>query len=103
VNVGRRRELYYFRDEQGLEVDFLVPGRSGAVALVECKAARTVTPVLAGPMRRLAEAMKRKRQRPTAVEMFFSSAAKETGSDSGNRSRRARGGVAGFYCRAMIE
>ncbi len=26
TNAGRRRELYYFRDEQGLEVDFLVPG-----------------------------------------------------------------------------
>jgi hypothetical protein len=50
VNDGRRRELYYFRDEQGLEVDFLVPGRSGAVTLVECKAARTVTPSMAAPM-----------------------------------------------------
>jgi predicted AAA+ superfamily ATPase len=71
VNAGRRRELYYFRDEQGLEVDFLVPGRSGAVMLVECKAARTVTPALAGSMRRLAEAMNRKRQRRTAIEMFL--------------------------------
>jgi hypothetical protein len=50
VNDGRRRELYYFRDEQGLEVDFLVPGRSGAVTLVECKAARTVNPSMAAPM-----------------------------------------------------
>jgi predicted AAA+ superfamily ATPase len=71
VNDGRRRELYYFRDEQGLEVDFLVPGRGGAVTLVECKAARTVTPTMAGPMRRLAEVMKRKRQRRTAIEMFL--------------------------------
>ena len=38
VNAGRRRELYYFRDEQGLEVDFVVPGRGGSLALVECKA-----------------------------------------------------------------
>ena len=58
MNGGRRRELYYFRDEQGLEVDFLVPGRSGAVTLVECKATGTVNPAMAGPMRRLAEAMK---------------------------------------------
>jgi predicted AAA+ superfamily ATPase len=70
VNDGRRRELYYFRDEQGLEVDFLVPGRSGAVTLVECKAARTVTPSMTAPMRRLAEAMKEKRRR-TAIEMFL--------------------------------
>jgi hypothetical protein len=70
VNDGRRREIYYFRDEQGLEVDFLVPGRSGAVTLVECKAARTVAPAMAGPMQKLAEAMKRKRQ-ITAIEMFL--------------------------------
>ena len=60
VNAGRRRELYYFRDEQGLEVDFLLPGRGGSLALVECKAGRTVTPAMAVPMQRLAEAMKRK-------------------------------------------
>jgi len=27
LNAGRRRELYYFRDHQGLEVDFVVPTR----------------------------------------------------------------------------
>jgi predicted AAA+ superfamily ATPase len=60
TNSGRRRELYYFRDEQGLEVDFLVPGRGGAVWLVECKAARTVTPSDAAPMQRLADALRKK-------------------------------------------
>ena len=29
VNAGRRKELYYFWDRQGLEVDFLVPRRDG--------------------------------------------------------------------------
>jgi predicted AAA+ superfamily ATPase len=29
VNSGRRRELYYFRDEQGLEVDFVIPSAAG--------------------------------------------------------------------------
>jgi predicted AAA+ superfamily ATPase len=70
VNRGRRPEIYYFRDEQGLEVDFLVPGQSGALALVECKAARTVTPAMAAPMQRLAVALARKRPRGTPVEMF---------------------------------
>lgn len=56
VNAGRRRELYYFRDQQGLEVDFVMPGRGGGLRLVETKAAKTVTPGMAGPMRRLAEA-----------------------------------------------
>jgi predicted AAA+ superfamily ATPase len=69
VNAGRRRELYYFRDEQGLEVDFLVPGRGGAVSLVECKASRTVTPAMAGPLHRLAEALRKKRPPGTTVEL----------------------------------
>lgn len=71
VNAGRRRELYYFRDEQGLEVDFLVPGRGGSVALVECKAGRTVTPAMAAPLQRLAEALKRKRGNAAVVPMFL--------------------------------
>jgi hypothetical protein len=71
ANAGRRRELYYFRDEQGLEVDFLVPGRGGAISLVECKAARTVAPTDAAPMQRLAAALRQKRSRQTAVELHL--------------------------------
>lgn len=56
VNTGGRRELYYFRDQQGLEVDFVVPGRNASVTLVEAKSSRTVTPDLAAPMQRLAAA-----------------------------------------------
>jgi uncharacterized protein len=57
VNAGRRREIYHFRDEQGLEVDFVVPGRGGTLALVECKAGRTVTPAMAAPLQRLLAAL----------------------------------------------
>lgn len=71
ANAGGRRELYHFRDEQGLEVDFVIPGRGGSVALVECKAAATVTPAMATPMQRLAAAMKDKRRKGTAVAMFL--------------------------------
>jgi hypothetical protein len=71
TNAGRRREIYYFRDEQGLEVDFLVPGKSGLIALVECKASRTVTPAMAISLQRLAEAVKKKRAKGSAVEMFL--------------------------------
>jgi hypothetical protein len=63
LNAGRRRELYYFRDQQGLEVDFVVPGKGGSVRLVEAKAARTVTPGDASAMQRLAAAW---RKRPGA-------------------------------------
>lgn len=69
TGAGGRRELYYFRDQQGLEVDFLLPRPGGTIALVECKAGRTVTPTMAAPMQRLAEAIAaRRRQR---VEMFL--------------------------------
>ena len=60
VNAGLRRELYYFRDQQGLEVDFLMPRRGGTMTLVECKAGRTVTPAMAAPLRQLGAAMKKK-------------------------------------------
>jgi predicted AAA+ superfamily ATPase len=71
ANAGRRRELYCFRDEQGLEVDFVIPGRGGSVSLVECKASATVTPAMASPMLRLGSAMKDKRRKGTAVSMFL--------------------------------
>jgi hypothetical protein len=71
VNAGRRRELYFFRDEQGLEVDFLVPGRGGSVTLLECKAGRTVTPSMAAPMRRLGEAIRATGQAGIPVDMFL--------------------------------
>ena len=47
LNAGGRKELYHFRDQQGLEVDFVVPGKEGRIALVEAKASRTVRPELA--------------------------------------------------------
>jgi predicted AAA+ superfamily ATPase len=56
VNRGQRRELYHFRDEQGLEVDFLLPGKEGGVTLIECKSTRTPLPAMADAMRRLAAA-----------------------------------------------
>ncbi|MEW6688983.1 MAG: ATP-binding protein [Pseudomonadota bacterium] len=54
---GRRRELYHFRDQQGLEVDFLVPD-GGALLLVEAKATRTPVPAMAAPLLRLARAVR---------------------------------------------
>ena len=70
ANAGGRRELYYFRDQQGLEVDFLMPRRGGSMVLVECKAGRSVTPAMAAALRQLGAAMKRKRGR-ASVEMLL--------------------------------
>lgn len=59
LNQGGRRQLYYFRDQQGLEVDFLVPQSADKLLLLEVKATRTPTPAMAQPMQRLAAAIKR--------------------------------------------
>lgn len=56
ANAGSRRQLYTFRDQQGLEVDFVLPGKAGSVTLVEAKASRTVTPTMARPVARLSQA-----------------------------------------------
>lgn len=49
-------EVYYFRDEQGLEVDLLFASHADAVTLVECKTSATVSPQMSEPMRKLAKA-----------------------------------------------
>jgi predicted AAA+ superfamily ATPase len=46
VNAGERKQLYHFRDQQGLEVDFLVPAAGGELWMIECKAGRTVSPAM---------------------------------------------------------
>ncbi len=68
INCGEAPELYYFRDEQGLEVDFVIPGSSGSLHLVECKASGTVSPDMARPSARLAEALRTRGQTGRCVE-----------------------------------
>jgi predicted AAA+ superfamily ATPase len=50
LNRGARPELYYFRDQQGLEIDFVLPRPGGALWFVEAKAGRTVKSSAAGPL-----------------------------------------------------
>jgi hypothetical protein len=69
ANAGRGRSLYHFRDQQGLEVDFVVPAPAGALALIECKASYTVVPSMAAPMRRLAEAIAHRGSRQPSPTM----------------------------------
>ncbi len=69
VNAGGRREIYHFRDEQGLEVDFVTPGPGGSLTLIECKAGRTVMPAMAASMRRLRDAVAKTRRPHAAVHM----------------------------------
>lgn len=58
INRGARKELYHFRDEQGLEVDFLFPSGKGTLWMVECKAAKTVQPAMARPVKSLRDSMR---------------------------------------------
>ena len=54
IAAGRPRALYYFRDQQGLAVDFIVPAGDRQLLFLEAKASRTVVPAMAGPLERLA-------------------------------------------------
>ena len=63
TNRGLRKELYYFRDQQGLELDFLVPRPGGGLWLVEAKASKTVHPAMANPMLGMQRALGRKSKR----------------------------------------
>lgn len=56
INRGQRRELYYFRDQQGLEVDFIVPIAGGGNLLIEAKATKSPHAAMAQPMHALARA-----------------------------------------------
>ena len=56
INRGQRKELYCFRDQQGLEVDFLVPKPNAQFWMVEAKAGRTVQTAMANPLLALKKA-----------------------------------------------
>jgi uncharacterized protein len=57
VNRGRRKELYHFRDYQGLEVDFIFADAHGGRWMLECKASKTVQPKMTAPLLSLGRAV----------------------------------------------
>ncbi|MCI0587888.1 MAG: ATP-binding protein [Planctomycetes bacterium] len=67
ANEGRTREIYFFRDHQGLEVDFVVPGRDGGLGFVETKWSRTVGPDAARGIAALLPRVKGRRARGIVV------------------------------------
>ena len=67
VNQGGRKELYYFRDHQGLEVDFLLPRPNAGLWLIECKAGKTVRPAMAAPLLALRRTMEKRSTRLIVV------------------------------------
>jgi len=68
LNRGLERNLYYFRDRQGLEVDFIVDTGGGQnLTFIEAKAGHTVYPDDASPMVRLAKASSNRKIRAYVV------------------------------------
>jgi len=57
TNRGARKELYYFRDQQGLEVDFILPRANAGLWLIEAKAGRTVRTAMASSVLALSHAL----------------------------------------------
>ena len=85
LHAGRRRELCYFRGQQGLEIDFLIPGKEGTLRLVEAKASRPVMPAMAESMLRLA-ATARRPMEMTLVHEPSSSVTRSTALSRGARA-----------------
>jgi len=66
-SLGQRRELYYFRDQQGLEVDFLVPVGGRRLVLVEAKATVAVRPQDGDAVARLSQSVRQREARGFVV------------------------------------
>ncbi|MFO0984507.1 MAG: DUF4143 domain-containing protein [Planctomycetota bacterium] len=102
VNAGGLRELYYFRDQQGLEVDFITSAAGGGVRLIEARWSKTILPAHALPMERLRRSIRRRPVEAVIVHPAASGAAEMRAVTpgvralsieqflSGDRSRRPR-------------
>jgi predicted AAA+ superfamily ATPase len=71
INHGLKRELYNYRDQQGLEVDFLLPGTHAGLRLIEAKAGKTVHPRMAAPLFSLQRVLGEKSRRSPVVHRTF--------------------------------
>jgi predicted AAA+ superfamily ATPase len=60
INAGRAHSLHYFRDQRGLEIDFIVSTSAENIVLIEAKASRTVYPANASRMLSLAQNIARR-------------------------------------------
>lgn len=73
VNKGFRKEIYHYRDEHGLEVDFIVPGKNSGISLLECRSTRTPVPSMASAMLRVRDVLKEKQEtkRPFDLSLVY--------------------------------
>lgn len=96
INAGARRELYYFRDQRGLEIDFVVPEGPNRLVLIEAKASRTVYPSAAKNMLSLAAAMSEQGGREAQSIVVH-----DAGDESANRVLTV--GAQAVSVRAMLD
>jgi uncharacterized protein len=96
INRGIRRELYYFRDQQGLEVDFLFPHR-GVTVLAEVKTSSTPLPSMTKPLQQLALAFNDAPTRCVLIHGDSRSAPKLTSLAPGVEARTLDGLIADLY------
>ncbi len=76
TNAGLRREVWWFRDQQGLEVDFVVPMRGGGLCLLEAKAGGSARPEAVAPMQKLARAIAKSGRRGAVAMVLVHEPAK---------------------------
>lgn len=62
LHRGERRQLWFYRDHAGLEVDFVMPGKGGRLHLVEAKATATPRPAMAAPLKQVGALLTSERQ-----------------------------------------
>ncbi len=65
--------MYFFRAQQGLEVDFLVPRPNAGLWPIEAKASKTVRPAVAGALLALGKSLGDRAKRLTVVHRRSSS------------------------------
>jgi uncharacterized protein len=98
ANRGQRKELYHFRDRQGLEVDFLFPhGRE--LWMVECKASKTVQPAMARALQSLRSSI----ERPGLTRAAVQSAVVHRKPAAAPITRALAPGVAALDVQAFVE
>ena len=57
IHSGKARALYHFRDQQGLEVDFVVPQQGNKLILIEAKSTKTPKPSTASSLLKFSRAI----------------------------------------------
>ena len=57
ANAGRRVNLYFYRENRGIEVDVVQPAGDGSLRLYEIKGGRTLRPDYSDNMKKLSESL----------------------------------------------